>query len=106
VRDPERHYVVYVAEILPPDCRAHDRSDYDRSDCLVYYVGSTARGLRHRRRQHRSMRMKGAHRLGRLVPVMRVPTRAEAERGEHAVARELRRRGYRVVGTNRPMKIG
>jgi hypothetical protein len=49
--------------------------------------------------------MKGARRLGRLVPVMRVPTRAEAERGERAVARELRRRGFRVIGRNRPMRV-
>lgn len=84
-RDSGRRYIVYVAEV-------------EGFTKPTYYVGSTARGLRLRRRQHRSGRMSHRHCVGKLVPVMRVGTRAEAEAGEARVARMLRARGYTVHG--------
>lgn len=85
VRSNSRRYLVYLGKV-------------EGAADGTYYVGSTARGLRLRRRQHRSGRMSHRHCVGKLVPVMRVGTRAEAEAGEARVARMLRARGYTVHG--------
>lgn len=84
-RDAGRRYIVYVAKV-------------QGTRVPTYYVGSTARGLRLRRRQHRGGMMARTHCLEKLVPVMRASSREAAERGEARVARALRSQGYTVHG--------
>lgn len=79
-RDPERRYTVYVADVPGG-----------------LYVGSTAKKLPRREKQHR--RGLGGHRrpLHRARAVADFPTREEAERAEAAYAAKLRRQGHHVI---------
>jgi predicted GIY-YIG superfamily endonuclease len=60
------------------------------------YVGSTAKPVRERLAEHRAQRGARCRLLGSIIRGAGT-TRAQAERVEAAVARDLRRRGYTVT---------
>lgn len=86
-RNPNRRYIVYVAETYPKGSRVPH-----------YYVGTTATSLAVRKRQHRDGQHGRNRDVRRIWRVGRYDSRTDAERAERIYARSLRRRGFTVEG--------